>query len=153
MTGISENAAPRKNDDEWIDWPEAQTCEGCGASFMPRRQSGGKPQKYCTAECRKSAKATGNPVEQDATPTVAPEPPQEDGGKVDFDWNDPDLVQIEEQPHTAIYINPHGSLVIRQRRWPDDDAIVIITRGALGDFIDKATDLAGEIYRSFGGSK
>jgi hypothetical protein len=31
----NENAAPRKSD-EWIDWPEAQTCEACGATFMPR---------------------------------------------------------------------------------------------------------------------
>jgi hypothetical protein len=116
-------------------------------------QSGGKPQRYCSAECRKAPKATGNPlpVEQDATPTVAPEPPKQDGEVVDFDWSDPRLTTIEEQPQTAIYINASGSLVIRQCRYPDDDAIVIITRGALDDFLEKVTDVGG--IPSFGRSE
>jgi hypothetical protein len=135
----------------WTDWPAAQTCEACGATFMPRSQSGGKPQRYCSPECRKSPKATGNPIEQDATPTVAPEPPKKDGEVVDFDWSDPRLTTIEEQPQTAIYINASGSLVIRQWRYPEDDAIAIITRSALDDFLEKVTDVGG--IPSFGRSE
>lgn len=35
---------------------------------------------------------------------------------VDFSWDDPDLDIIPEQPETAVYLNPRGQLVIRQRR-------------------------------------
>lgn len=46
----------------------------------------------------------------------------------DFDWSGPDLKMIPTQPETAIYFNPHGQLVIRQREWPDDDSCVRFNR-------------------------
>jgi hypothetical protein len=62
----------------------------------------------------------------------------------DFDWvkNEDDIV-LRSQPETAIYFNPHGSLVIRQRNWPDDDAFVVINAESIDRFIDKLTDIIG----------
>ena len=58
-------------------------------------------------------------------PENAPRATPEPSG--DFDWNDTDSVVLTEQPETAVYWNPNGDLVIRQRRWPDDDVFVVIT--------------------------
>jgi hypothetical protein len=69
--------------------------------------------------------------------------PQDNG--VEFDWGD-DSVVLTEQQETAIYFNPAGSLVIRQRGdWPqnDEDQIVIVTRSNIDQFLDKLTDACG----------
>jgi len=69
------------------------------------------------------------------------EPPQHD----DFDWADDADIVIEEQPRTALYINPRNSVVIRQSRWPEDeDAIVIITRENLRALIRRLQEIAEE---------
>src|SRR4051812_3423998 len=31
---------------------DARTCEHCGDAFKPRTGSGGKPQKFCSIDCR-----------------------------------------------------------------------------------------------------
>lgn len=52
-----------------------------------------------------------------------------DGPSADFNWCDPDLAIIPEQPETAIYINPRGQLVIRQRgNVFEDDPFVYFDR-------------------------
>ena len=33
----------------------------------------------------------------------------------DFDWQNDELVVLPLQPATAVYTNPHGVIVIRQR--------------------------------------
>ena len=68
---------------------------------------------------------------------------QSDGETVDFDWDDRESVVLPEQPETAVYWNPRGELVIRQRRWPDDDSIIYITRANLDTFLDRLTDICG----------
>jgi hypothetical protein len=67
--------------------------------------------------------------------------PSEPEPESDFDWSDPDNLMLVEQPATACYVNRENSLVIRQRRWPVEDAFVIITAPNVHDFIDKLTDL------------
>ena len=62
---------------------------------------------------------------------------------VDFDWSDPESLVLSEQPETAIYWNPRGELVIRQRRWPDDDSILFISASNVGQFVDRLTDIVG----------
>jgi hypothetical protein len=47
--------------------------------------------------------------------------PDPDG---DFDWATDSSVIISEQPETALYWNDRHQLVIRQRRWPDEDSFV-----------------------------
>jgi hypothetical protein len=61
----------------------------------------------------------------------------------EFDWSETESVVLREQPETAIYYNPSGDMVIRQRRWPDDDMLIIISEHSLMAFIDRLTDMAG----------
>lgn len=61
----------------------------------------------------------------------------------DFDWKDSHSVVLREQPETAIYCNQFSEIVIRQRRWPDDDPFIYITRDNLQPVIDRLCDLAG----------
>ena len=66
-----------------------------------------------------------------------------------FDWSDPEVVVLREQPETACYFNTANDLVIRQRRYPDDDSIIIIAANNIDTFLDKITDVCG--VPSFGG--
>ena len=111
------------------------TCEHCGKPFKPRSGTGGKPQRFCTPECRFASHANvaqrSSPhvgVNDGAAPNTPPEvkrtgeAPEADG--VDFDWNDDDAVVVPEQRAGAVYWNPRGQIVIRQLGWPDDDPFV-----------------------------
>src|SRR5262249_43008671 len=61
----------------------------------------------------------------------------------DFDWCGADVV-IHEQPATAVYFNPNGALVIRQRRdYPDDDPFVYISADHIDAFMDRLCDIVG----------
>jgi glycerol kinase len=51
-------------------------------------------------------------------------------------------VALAEQRQTAVYWNTDGDLLIRQRCWPDDDAL-IIAADSVDRFIDKLTDVMG----------
>ena len=73
---------------------------------------------------------------------VPPEQKAEPEAK-DFDWNSDDLIILHEQPETAAYFNKDNSLVIRQRRWPDEDAFIYITEPHIDAFLDKITDVCG----------
>jgi hypothetical protein len=68
------------------------------------------------------------PPKQENAPRATPEP------SGDFDWNDGDSVVLTEQRETAIYWNPNGDLVIRQKCWPDDDVWVVISKGSVDQF-------------------
>lgn len=85
---------------------------------------------------RKPASAEA-PNELAVVPDKKPEPEAKD-----FDWNaDDDSIILHEQPATAVYFNADNSMVIRQHRWPDDDAIIIISSTNIPEFLDKLTDL------------
>lgn len=44
-----------------------------------------------------------------------------------FDWSDNPAVILQEQPATAVYFNPDGQLVIRQRAsWCNDEDFFIV---------------------------
>lgn len=173
------------------------TCEQCGEPFARRTGSGGKPQRFCSTDCRMAFHAqrpqrgaTVAPTLEKVEPSSIPEPtphqrramliegvkdfdakfPQETAeaavdraiaeGKIkpyaeegercrspdpDFDWiKSPDVV-LHEQPQTAIYFNPEGALVIRQRAdWNEEnDPFVYICPNNIMDFIDKLCDVAG----------
>jgi hypothetical protein len=60
----------------------------------------------------------------------------------DFDWS-AEQPALTEQLETAIYFNREGSLVIRQRCWPDDDHVVIISRSNRESFLDKLCEILG----------
>lgn len=61
----------------------------------------------------------------------------------EFDWSDSESVIIPEQPETAAYFNKRGELVIRQRKWPDDDPCIFISPTQIAKFLDKLTDVCG----------
>jgi hypothetical protein len=145
-----------------------KTCEQCGNEFEPRNGNGGKPQRFCSTDCRRlfqngqrSQRGTNAqqtpPTRNAATspPVVIGQPKPENAPAAtpepsgDFDWNDAEAVVLHEQPATAVYFNKEGSLVIRQRRWPDDDAFIYIAETSIADFLDKLTDICG--IPSFGG--
>jgi hypothetical protein len=130
-----------------------KTCEQCGSEFPPRNGSGGSRQRFCSSDCRglfhKSQRSQRAPACNHATlppasqpkpenlPQATPEPSE------DFDWSNDSSIILREQPTTAVYFNKEGSLVIRQRRWPDDDAFIYIAETCIADFLDKLTDACG----------
>ena len=130
-------------------------CDQCGEPFEPRSKSGGKPQRFCSPECRAAFHAqpqrgqrspTCSPPSlpaavEDPKPKAAPGAPAKDSE--DFDWSDDSVVVIREQPETAIYFNPTGGLVIRQRNGWDEDHYVYINAPLIGIFIDKLCDVVG----------
>jgi hypothetical protein len=63
-----------------------------------------------------------------------------------FDWASDEVVVLREQPATAIYHNPAGGLVIRQRSpyWDDDDDPFICVNAELIDgFLDRLLEICG----------
>jgi hypothetical protein len=127
------------------------TCEQCGEQFASRAGSGGKPQRFCSSQCRQRW--------HDANPNVAQrgdshvggadgrpgkEPFEEKlasglpiGGKLPsgphdlvvrrddpdhFDWIHDESIVLKEQPATAIYRNRENSVIIRQQAaWDRDE--------------------------------
>ena len=139
-----------------------KTCERCGNEFAPRNGNGGKPQRFCSTDCRRlfqnaerSQRGTNAqptpPTRNAATllPAVIDRPKPENAPQAtpepseDFDWSDTESVVLSEQRETAIYWNASGELVIRQKCWPDDDVWVVITEGQVDRFLDKLTDICG----------
>jgi hypothetical protein len=116
-------------------------CANCHEPFAPRTGSGGKPQRFCTEQCRRQFHGLKGPTPTtpDAAPDVGATPiaPEQtlssDKPKApplpgfpershDFDWIKTDCIVLREQRETAIYWNPYGNLVIRQRAdWDEDN--------------------------------
>ena len=76
------------------------------------------------------------PLPAAVLPKVAEDAPKE------FGWSTTESVALAEQRQTAVYWNTDGDLVIRQRRRPDYDAL-IIAADFVDRFIDKLTDVMG----------
>jgi hypothetical protein len=111
--------------------PDTVLCEHCNSPFTRRTGNGGKPQRFCSPQCRHAFHAQREQrsptCSADTTVPAVIQPTEKDVRETagsDFDWvkNEDDIV-LRSQPETAIYFNPHGSLVIRQRNWPDDDPL------------------------------
>jgi hypothetical protein len=137
-------------------------CEQCGQAFKPRSGSGGKPQRFCSQDCRTAfhnnepqrsqrsptcSASTVLPAVIPPAPKAAPAPTEKD-----FAWSaDQEDIVLREQPSIAIYRNPYDGIVIRQeRRWDeDDDTFIVINRENIDTFLDRLTDIAGVL--SFGG--
>jgi hypothetical protein len=134
-------------------------CAHCAEPFERRSGSGGRPQKFCSEECRRKAQRAptpdavpdvgGTPQADEQTPTVADVQKRITGSHKpdylqhtwDFDWVKADCIVLREQRDTAIYWNPHGNLVIHQRAdWDEsnDPFLVICAK-----FIDRLCDIAG----------
>jgi hypothetical protein len=151
---------------------ETVPCGHCGVQFAPRKASGGKPQRYCSAECRTASHSpepqyaqhseshVGDP-EQAANPPVAETKTLTDdscdskaslavpvslSNDNDFDWSsDNEDVVLREQRALAVYWNTRGDLVIRQERdWSEnDDSFLVISRNNVDAFLDRLCDVVG----------
>lgn len=143
--------------------PPPRECEHCGRSFQPRAGSGGRPQRYCSTECRQAANA------KPKAPTLANEIPTAEAQELanvameaarakiaeltppgNFDWSasgeDAESVVLWEQPATAVYWNPRGQAVIRQSRWDDDDPYLIFAAENLPRLIERLEAMLKEAY-------
>jgi hypothetical protein len=131
-------------------------CENCRQPFKQREKSGGKLQRFCTPKCRydfhaqRGQRTSPHVGDEDcgvsdpaAPPKPTVEPPQVKG--TDFSWTNEEAVVLREQRQTAIYWNPDGDLVIRQRAdWDEEnDPYLVIGANNLQDFIDAICDMAG----------
>ena len=129
-------------------------CEQCSNPFSRRTGSGGKPQRFCSTECRRLFHAANVPTpkagigetESEAIPQPIaqrpiPEPPRPE----EFDWLTNELVVLKEQPATAIYFNPGDDLVIRQKAaWDrEEDSFIFIAPGNAQEFLDRLCDVLG----------
>jgi hypothetical protein len=135
-----------------IDDVNPPLCERCNKPFTARSGSGGKPQRFCSSECRTashtdSQRSQRQDDQQNVGKTSAlvtlGTPLEQDTTEEDFDWSGENVV-IRKQPATAIYFNPNGALVIRQQAdYPDDDPFVYISADHIEAFLDKLTDVYG----------
>jgi hypothetical protein len=114
---------------------QQKRCERCSRPFTPRKGSGGKPQRYCSPECRKG---TIPNAPRSEVPNVQPTPKaaedvrngvgNDEDDSDEFRWNDEDIV-VPCQPPIAIYRNPSGGIVIRQDQtafYDNDHWIVVL---------------------------
>lgn len=65
--------------------------------------------------------------------------------RMEFDWSTSPTIVIREQPATALYFNPEGSLVIRQKAdWDrEEDTFVYISPNNIDAFIEELTNVLG----------
>jgi hypothetical protein len=126
-------------------------CERCNKPFTARSGSGGKPQCFCSSECRTASHTDSQRSDsqrQDDQQNVGKTPALVTLGsppkQYDFDWSGEDVI-IHEQPATAVYFNPQGALVIRQRASDYDyhDPFVYIGPDHIEAFLDKLCDVCG----------
>jgi hypothetical protein len=155
------------------DLDSGSICEQCREQFTPRAGSCGKPQRFCSSECRQRWHTANPNVAQRGGPHVGGDDltlakpsleenltsgfragstaPSPDPDR--FDWINDDSVVPTEQPATAIYRNRENSIVIRQQAaWDrEEDSFVVITTQNVMAFVDQLCDLAG--IAEFGGPK
>ena len=148
-----------------LELSPAPICEQCAKPFAPREGSGGKPQRFCSPECRTAFHSENRQRDQRAPTCSAaidqPAIPIADQAATqakllaaliekhpdpadDFDWFKDDSIVLEEQSAIAVYTNPRDAIVIRQRAtFPEIDMFVFIAPHNLMTLIDRLCDMAG----------
>jgi hypothetical protein len=149
-----------------LELSPAPICEQCSQPFAPRERSGGKPQRFCSPECRTAFHSENRQRDQRAPTCSAitdhPATPIADQGPAsveaklaaliekhsepadDFDWFKDDSIVLEEQPAVAVYTNSREHIVIRQKApYPDEDQFVFVAPHNLMTLIDRLCDMAG----------
>jgi len=136
---------------------ESKRCEQCQQPFTPRTHTGGKPQRFCSMDCRTAFHAAQRdqhkPTCSDVPPVTAFRQPSKRtpttrDRKDDWEWWDEadneDCIVQTRCDGVAIYENTSGRIVIRaEGRDGEYDPIVQINRENLLAVIDKLCDLAG----------
>jgi hypothetical protein len=138
----------------------APLCERCDQPFTGRKGTGGKPQRFCSPECRTAFHSDSGQRDQrsptcnevavpPATPIADPtattqQAPQRDYEEDvnDVDCQDDEDVIIRRQPETHVYWNAHNQIVIRQENWPDDDHFVVFSLDTIPRLIARLKEMA-----------
>lgn len=65
----------------------------------------------------------------------------------DFKWDEleKEAIVVREAKETAVYYNPSGDIVIRQREWDDDDPFLIIPLHRVPALIERLQSLYKEV--------
>lgn len=135
------------------DMTEPKTCDQCGTPFEPRNGSGGKPQRFCSTECRLAFHAPANipnvaqrEEEKHWVPMVMqPQDIEAAPAASNFNWSSDDSIVLREQPAIAVYRNSIEGLTIRQERaWnEDEDTIVVIAPQGIAAFMAALSKVCG----------
>jgi hypothetical protein len=115
---------------------QAATVLQRGLSSSVSRQTPTRQRARCLQRLYSVARRHTAPRAENV-PAASPESPEV------FDWNDVDGFVLAEQAETAVYWNPKGDLVIRQRHWHDDDSLIFISKTNVDEFVDKLCDVVG----------
>lgn len=134
--------------------PEGEArCDSCGDSFSPRSQSGGKPQRYCSIECRRTADAKRK-ANAPITPTrgqraqrAAPETPTTMPGATEGPFSEPTATKktlLRAQDRITIeFDEATGEWVLKQSCWWKDDVELRINEEHAQEFLDALCDAFG----------
>jgi hypothetical protein len=135
-------------------------CEFCGEPFTPRASSGGKPQRFCSTDCRqqsndgkrsnkanKANKANKDVSSAQPPPTALAEycaARAAEEAKVFAFWEKHTV--IRHQPAVAVYINAADGLTIRQEREPDEDedTLIAIGRDNINEFVNRVLEICAD---------
>jgi hypothetical protein len=147
----------------------ATRCDHCSKPFTRRKESGGKPQRFCSPECRTTfhsenrQRGQRGPTCRAVTePAVIPIAERTEATheaaearlsanlekhpeKSDFDWPSDDSVVLAEQLAISVYFHRRDVVVIRQRASGDEeeDTFIYIARQHIPEFIRRLADLVG----------
>jgi len=140
---------------EWRDWPPEPepakaVCEHCGAPFVPRAGTGGKPQRFCSTKCRLAFHREVQRSQRRATygvaialPAVIDHPSEKNApAPRSRDFVDSQIL-VAAQPQIIFERTDCGDFIIRQTNWPDDDAEIFIHRDLVAVFVDRLAGAVG----------
>jgi hypothetical protein len=80
----------------------------------------------------------------EAPSAIAGPPDDEDDTGSQQWWTDSPQVLLQEQPRTAVYVNPYGVAVIRQQAdysSTDEDSLIFVTRSNLRSVINRLVEI------------
>jgi hypothetical protein len=137
--------------------PEAPTkvrCEQCGSPFEPRNGSGGRPQKFCSEQCRRSFHSlrTPTPPTPDVGNCVGPNQiPDEKPPIIRSPKSPPALdplddakcIVIENQLRVSVYLGKDNDVIIAEdgQYGRDDSCRICIAKHNLDLLIDRLEDI------------
>jgi hypothetical protein len=130
-------------------------CEHCGTLFLPRKD-GGRAQRFCSRTCRfawhranaepnvlnvlpnvqANVRNVASTCTLQTSPAVGVQPADETRAER--------LLLAAQEPVTASR-DERGDLILRQHRWPDADAVIVVNADYEQQFLDALCDLMGVV--------
>jgi hypothetical protein len=94
-----------------------------------------RQRRYRRRKAKRSACDCHERNDRNALIVTSPVTPRVTGGDV--------MVLCASQDKIEITFDDDGDAIITQKRWPDEDQIIIVSRDNIETFIDKLTDALG----------